>query len=946
MVMSAILVVRIFQLQIIHGEEYEQSFHETTTKTRKLTSTRGNIYDVNGKLLAYNKLANAVMFEDNGSYDTKRERNLNLNSQLYYLTSLITECGDKLQTDFHIIIDENGNYTFDVEEGTARNRFRADIYGYKTIEEMSADEASSTPDDIMELLCGAERFALVNEERPYTEEELARYHLPLSFTKEEALNIVRIRYKLLLTSYQKYLQVTVASDVSDKTVAAVKENAEKLPGADIQEESIRVYNYAECMAPIIGYTGRPSTEELEELLQQRPDYTSSSIIGKTGIENYMETTLQGVEGSEKVAVDNLGTELFVYEDSIVEPQQGDDVYLTIDVELQEACYKILEQRIAGILVSNIADLKTVDRNPDDEDEGANIPIPVYDVYHALINNNIIDIDRFRMAEATDLERDIQQRFDRRVSQILSDLSAELLGQSDTVYEKLTTEYQDYVAYLVNDFLTEETMILKPEGEYEEEEIYQAWTEGTVSVHDWISYAVEQSWIDLSTLFDDSEYMNSEEILETLASYLSDALKEDKGFAKIVYKYMLLNDEIYPYEIMNLLYDQGKLEKDDLYNQFVSGEISPLQLVMELIRTLRIKPKQLALDPCSGSIVVTDPDSGRVRALVTYPGYDNNRLANDMDVAYYNELYEDLSTPFYNKATQQLTAPGSTFKPVMVAAGLNEHVIDDSTMINCDGLFGEGLVDKSDQIHCMVRQGHGDLNVVSALQNSCNVFFCTVGYRLGLIGSTGFSSATALDKIRQYANLFNLDTKTNIQMTESEPRVSDSMAIPSSIGQGTHLYTTTQLARYAAFLQNRGTSYDLTLLDKVTDSYGSVLNTFEPTVAKQTSFGEGIWNDIHTGMRRVAENNSAFSDCPVELYGKTGTAEESKLRADHALFIGFSHYETQEDIAFAIRVAYGYSSMNTSMIARDMIDYYYNLEDEATLLNGVAAVDGITSIVTD
>jgi len=725
------------------------------------------------------------------------------------------------------------------------------------------------------------------------------------------------------------------------------ENYDRLPGADIQEESLRVYNYAECMAPVIGYTGRPSSEELQELLTMRDDYTSSSIIGKTGIENYMETTLQGVDGSENVAVDNLGTELFVYEDSIVEPMQGDDVYLTIDAELQEACYQILEQRIAGILFSNIVDIKTVDEAEKKEDDEDNyIPIPVYDVYNAFINNNIIDIEAFSSNTASDIERDVQNRFVNRQQSVFAWLSDALMGIDNTPFAELSKEQQSYLDYVVNDVLTNSAGILKPDGDYLENETYMAWEEGTISVHDYLAYAIENNWIDLSALFDNSTYMESEEVFAALNTYLSETLVTDSGFSKIIYKYMLLNDAIYPYEIINILYEQGVLEKDDLYEEFASGNLTSAELVRQLVYTLRIRPKQLALDPCSGSIVINDPNTGKVKALVTYPGYDNNRLANEMDTDYYFELYEDQSTPFYNKATQQLTAPGSTFKPVMVAAGLNEGVVNDSTVINCNGVFGEGLVEKSDQIHCWYRAGHGDQHIVEGIMNSCNVFFCTIGYLLGIGPDEVYSSSRSLEKIRQYAIMFNLDQKTNVQLPESTPRVSDELAIPSSIGQGTHLYTTTQLSRYAATLQNCGTSFDLTVLDKVTDSYGALIDSFDPVISKQIALDYGIWEDIHTGMRLVVQNNTAFKNFPVELCGKTGTAEESKTRPDHALFIGFSHYETQEDIAFAVRVAYGYSSTNAAQIARDMLEYYYNLVDEAVLLNGTAAPDGLTSTVTD
>ena len=108
----------------------------------------------------------------------------------------------------------------------------------------------------------------------------------------------------------------------------------------------------------------------------------------------------------------------------------------------------------------------------------------------------------------------------------------------------------------------------------------------------------------------------------------------------------------------------------------------------------------------------------------------------------------------------------------------------------------------------------------------------------------------------------------------------------------------------------------------------------------------IWDDIHEGMRGVIQNNGLFAGFPVELYGKTGTAEESKSRPNHALFMGYSHYTGQEDIAFAVRIAYGYSSGNAAAAAKDMLSYYYGLEEETQLLTGTADVEGLTNAVTD
>ena len=947
-VMSAILIARLFQLQIIHGSEYANDFTSTTTKSRRLKSTRGNIYDTNGRLIAYNELSNSVTIEDSGSYETTREKRLSLNGEIYRLIHIIEGNGDSLVHDFHITIDENNNYVFDVEEGTTRNRFRADIYGLRTIEEMTEQEKNSTPNDIMELLCSNERFGLYDADNPYTEEELAEHGLPAQLTRHDELEIIIVRYMLSLTSYQKFVQVTIAENVSDNTVAVIKENSDALTGVDIIEDSIRVYNYAECMGPIIGYTGRPSYEELEELTAQRSDYNSTSIVGKSGIELYMETTLQGSDGSEDVAVDNLGKVLGIYEDSRVEPRQGDDVYLTIDAELQQAVYEILEQRIAGILVSNIRYIRTVeDYDVDPEDESYSIPIPIYDVFNALIGNSIIDIHHFESTAASTMEQYVHGIFTARQQEVFAWIREQILNENVPAYNDLDEEYQAYMTYLIDDMLTSDTEVIKLDGDYYNDEVYISWQAGEISAREFLSYCISRQWIDLTNLTEEATYLSSDELYEAIVRFACDYMLTDTAYAKVQYKYMLFNDLISPEMLIQILFDQEIVPMDDdAYELYMNGEYSAADFMVDKISNLDITPKQLALDPCSGSAVITDPQTGQVRALVSYPGYDNNRLANTMDTDYYWQLYEDQSTPFYNKATLQLTAPGSTFKPVMAAAGLNEHVIDENTQIFCSGLFGKDLVGEADQLHCWYRAGHKEENVITGLANSCNVFFCTVGYMMGLDSEGVYNSERSLEKIRQYASYLNLDSGTNIQITESTPQVSDEFPIPSSIGQGTHLYTTTQLARFALTLCNNGTSYDLNLLQKVTDPAGNVLKLYGPVVGKQAQFGDIVWADIRTGMRGVVTSKPAFKDYPVNLFGKTGTAEESEDRPSHALFIGYSQYLSNDDIAFAVRIAYGYSSDNAVMAAKDILNYYYGLADETQILNEKAATEGLTSTITD
>ena len=166
-----------------------------------------------------------------------------------------------------------------------------------------------------------------------------------------------------------------------------------------------------------------------------------------------------------------------------------------------------------------------------------------------------------------------------------------------------------------------------------------------------------NWINVSKLAQDKSYLSTEEILDALWLYIEDYLKADSGFTKLIYKYMLLEDEITPEQICRVLYDQKVLKTDqDTYNKLANGSLSAYEFIRDKIESIEITPAQLALDPCSGSAVVTDPNTGEFLAVVSYPGYDNNRLANTMDSGYYNQLLNDLSQPFYNKATQQKTAP--------------------------------------------------------------------------------------------------------------------------------------------------------------------------------------------------------------------------------------------------------------------------------------------------
>lgn len=932
--MSVVLVRRLFDLQIIQGEDYISKFQARTTKERVLKSTRGNILDRNGDILASNVLSYSLTLEDNGTYTSTREKNLTLNGVAYQVLQILHSNGDDITHSFHIVVDKNGEYAFDVAEGFTLNRFRADIYGQALIDDLKDEQKTATADQMMEFLTGSEKFSIVlSGDRAYTEDELTSHGLPLTLTKQEMLDIATIRYELNTNSFKKYMQVTIATNVSEKSVAAIMENKTGLQGIDVVEDSIRQYIDDESMAPILGYTGKASSEELTELRKQNPDYSNDAIVGKAGIEQYMELTLQGTDGKETVSVDNLGKVLKIDEDTKVEPVAGDDVQLTIDTDWQSAIYQILKQRVAGVLLTKIDAAKTFDYTY--VTDASQIRIPIYDVYNALISNSVIDITKFSNEDASDIEKNLYAKFQQKQQRVFDTISTKLNGSNPPAYKDEDEETQEYLSYICNDLLRDTLGIISKDAIDTSDATYKAWTtDETISLKDYLTYATSQGWIDISSFSPEGEYLDSEEIYQALTAYIIDYLSTDTGFSKLLYKYMLQEDTISGQEICLVLYKQGVLDKnDDDYENLASGAMGAYDFMINKIYTLEIEPAQLALMPCSASAVVVDVKTGDVVALVSYPGYDNNRLTNDMDTDYYAKLALDQSSPFFNKATQQTTAPGSTLKLLSTIAGMEEGIIDEGTYIECTGTFD--YVDPP--INCWYKNGHGSLDIRTAIEQSCNYFFNMIGFQLGKVGDNEFSEVQSLNKLQEYASLIGLDRKTGIELSEATPKVSDAKAVPSYMGQGNNLFTTSELARYATVMATSGNVFKLTLLDKVMDPKGDVIQEYEPEIEDVVNISSNIWDVIHDGMRRVIQTHSQFDGLGVEVAGKTGTAELDLRHPNHGLFIGYAPASDPE-YAVAIRIANGYSSGNACLIANDIFKYMYNLADKDSILTGIASTD--------
>ena len=917
-VLFAVLVNRLFYLQIVKGDYYLNNYKLKIQKTRELSGTRGNIYDRNGNLLAYNELAYSVTFEDNIASGSKK--NDTVNGILKKVIEIVEAHGDSVISDFGIVLDSAGNYQFLQTDETLRLRFVADVYGKATIEELSAEQKQQSAEEVIHYLCTDDNYGYGIDDK--------------NLDKIQVLKLVTMRYAIGLNSFQKYIPTVLASDVSDETVAAIMENLDQMEGVDVAEDSLCRYTDSKYFASILGYTGKISQEEYDALgKDQKKKYSLSDTVGKAGLEQTMDEVLQGTKGEISYYVDSVGKVTDTV--SKKDPGAGNDVYLTIDKNLQVQTYKLLEEKLAGIVRSKLRNVMNYD--PSTTNDASEIIIPVDDAYNAFIANEILDETHFGAEDAKPVEKAVHEIFVSRKESAIQEILAEMNNPSALPYKELSKEMQAYMDYVCDTVLTKNTEILNMSAVDTSDEIYLAWAkEETININQYLNYAISKNWISTSKLSSDvssQKYSDSGEIYQGILKFLEEYLRSDVNFDKLLYKYLIKSEGISGAQICAMVYEQGVLPMDEAaYNGLNNGSVNPYTWLCQKIENLEITPGQLALEPCTGSAVVSDPNTGEVLACVSYPGYDNNRLSNTMDSNYYNQLVTGLSRPFYNNATQERTAPGSTYKMLTAVAGLTEGTVTGDTTFYCTGVFDKITPNPK----CWIYPGaHGYENVVTALRDSCNDYFYNIGYAMGMSGEE-YDSDKGTDTLAKYAKEFGLDEKSGVEIPESEPQISDEYSVQSAIGQGTNNYTVSQLNRYVAAVADRGTVHKLTLLDKTTDVNGKVIKEYEPEVTNTIEeVSDHTWNLIHQGMIAMVQDMPQFNGMEVSMAGKTGTAQQSEVHPDHVLFVGFAPAEKPE-IAIAVRIANGYNSAYTAEIGRDIVKTYYQTSDSDKLITGKAA----------
>ena len=349
---------------------------------------------------------------------------------------------------------------------------------------------------------------------------------------------------------------------------------------------------------------------------------------------------------------------------------------------------------------------------------------------------------------------------------------------------------------------------------------------------------------------------------------------------------------------------------------------------------------LGENPVEGSVVVMKVQSGEIIAMVSKPSFDPNFFATGVSREKWNSLVRDEKNPLQNRAVDGQYPPASTYKLVTAYAALSEKVVEPESTIFCPGHFRLGKRD----YRCWKKKGHGQMNLHDALVQSCDVYFYTLGHRLGI------------DNLAKYANRLGLGELTGIELQGEKPGLVPSRqwkkrfkkepwfpgeTISASIGQGYNLVTPLQSARMISTIASGGILIRPYLVKKIEDSDGKLIQEFFPVVSRNIGIDPEVLKHLKEGLRGVVHEAHGTGHRArlknIIVSGKTGTAQVVGMKPsdeidpeeeipysfrDHAWFVAFAPYEKPEVAVSVIIEHGGHGGTTAAPIARKILETYF------------------------
>ena len=345
-------------------------------------------------------------------------------------------------------------------------------------------------------------------------------------------------------------------------------------------------------------------------------------------------------------------------------------------------------------------------------------------------------------------------------------------------------------------------------------------------------------------------------------------------------------------------------------------------------------------------VVVNVKTGEPLAMASWPTYNVATILED-----YQELLEAENAPLFNRTLMGTYAPGSTFKPCTAIAALTMGIVNTEDKIKCEGVYtryaAEGYAPEcwiwnSTKDHLT----HPEENVTTAIRDSCNYYFYSIGNYLGVddlgkfAANFGLGEYSGIELVEAKGNMSN--QANHMDYAGTEWRIGDTLQ--AAIGQSDSVFTPIQMAEYCATVANSGTRYSASILKSIRNyDYSEKLYDREPTVMSTVESAEYNWAAVHEGMWEVLndyineKNVNVWVDCPWRVAGKTGTAQKGEGIQNDGIFMCYAPYKDPE-VAIFVVVERGGAGADVQFIARHIMDAYITImgysdtsETEMTLL---------------
>ena len=448
----------------------------------------------------------------------------------------------------------------------------------------------------------------------------------------------------------------------------------------------------------------------------------------------------------------------------------------------------------------------------------------------------------------------------------------------------------------------------------------AWLEENKEKLPGVDYSVEMQrdysfGINGSHIFGYTKEISSEELLKNKETYSLGDYVGNNGIEK-TYEHLLRGKKGREYYVID--------SRQMIIGRYEDGkyDVQPMRgndLVLT-INSAAQKTAEKAFEGKRGALVAIEPESGDILAFVSAPPYDLSKFASVTSGEVWNELKQDTTKPLFNRATMSRNPPGSTYKMVIALAALDNGLISTSDYVNCTGSFFFG--DRS--FKCT--HVHGRVNIIDAIEKSCNVFFYQLILKIGL------------DRFAEYGRKLGFGEKTNLDIEEESPGIvpdkeyfdraygkgqwTEGYLISLAIGQGDLITTPVQLAQYCAILANKGKTKQPHFLkgwiEFQTNKYYQA--TYEDI---DVDISQDAFDIVREGMYRVVQGDGTATfirQKDFDIAGKTGTAQNPHGE-DHAIFIAFAPYKNPKIAVAAIVENVGFGSTHAAPIVRDVIKSY-------------------------